>query len=163
MVGGDSTAWQDEMRMRFHAALGGMIIVLAAAAQAAAAPDQDVLARQSAMKAMGKTFKEIHGVGAGDVDAKRGMLISDAAQLKLEASKPWGYFGPETANSAMKTEALPAIWTDTAGFKADQDRLANAVAALDAAAASGAPDLVEAKIGDVGAACGVCHKAFKAK
>ena len=149
--------------MRFHAALGGMIIVLAAAAQAAAAPDQDVLARQGAMKAMGKTFKEIHGIGAGDVDAKRALLVSDAADLKREASKPWSYFGGETATSTVKNEALPAIWTDTAGFKADQDRLANAVAALDAAAATGAPDLVEAKIGDVGAACGACHKTFKAK
>ena len=151
------------MRIAIIAAFGGVGLVLAAGAVAASPADDAVTARQTALKAMGHTFKEIHRIGAGDVVAQRALLTADADKLKAQASQPWTYFGAETQSTTLKTEALPAIWTDPAGFKAAQGRLIDAVAALDAVAATGAPDVVEAKAGAVGAACGACHKAFKAK
>jgi cytochrome c556 len=151
------------MRVAIVAAFGGVALVLAVGALAASPADEAVQARQTALKAMGHTFKEIHGIGAGDVVAKRALLVADAAKLKTEASQPWRYFGPETQGATIKTEALPVIWSDTATFKADQTRLTDAVAALDAVAATGSPDEIEQKAGAVGAACGACHRAFKAK
>lgn len=149
------------MRTRIFAAFCSVACVLAVSAVAASTADQAVLARQSALKTIARTFKEIHGVH--DVNAQRALLVADAARLKTLAPQPWSYFGPETAGATLKNEALPVIWSNPAGFQAAKTKLIDAVASLDAVAATGAPDLVEQKIAAVGASCGGCHKAFRAK
>jgi cytochrome c556 len=120
-----------------------------------------VLGRQANLKSIGHTFKEIHGIT--DVTGQRALLVADAAKLKALAPTPWAGFGAETANTALKNEALPAIWSDSAGFKAAETRFIDAAGALDAVAANGSPDVVSQKVADVGAACSACHRAFRAK
>jgi len=149
------------MRPWMFAAFSGAACVLALSAVAASAPDDQVLARQTALKAIGHTFKEIHGIT--DVNGQRALLVADADKLKTLATKPWSGFGPDTAATTLKNEALPVIWSDPSGFKAAQTKLIDAVNALDAVAATGAPDVVSQKIADVGASCGACHRAYRAK
>ncbi|HEY2660050.1 MAG TPA: cytochrome c [Caulobacteraceae bacterium] len=151
------------MRALIMAGFAGAACVLAASALAAGPADEAVLARQTTLKSMGKAFKEIHGIVGGDIGAQRTTLVADAHQLRTLAPQAWTKFGPETAKTGLKTEALPVIWTDAAGFKAAQTKLVNAVDALDAVAASGAPDTVAGKAADVGAACGGCHKIYRKK
>lgn len=151
------------MRLLIIAGFVGATCALALSAVAAGPADDAVTARQTALKSMGKTFKEIHTISAGDINAQRATLVADAHLLKTLAPQPWSHFGPETANTTVKNEALPVIWTDAPGFHAAQAKLIAAVDGLDAVAATGAPDVVAAKAGEVGAACGGCHKVFKAK
>ena len=148
------------MRFGIFVAFAGVVGVLAASAMAAGSPDEAVLARQAALKAMGKTFKEIHGL---DPAAQRAQLIADAHQLKAQARKPWDGFGPETAAATVKNEALPVIFSDVSGFRAAQAKLISAVDTLDAAAPNAPAGLVAQKVADVGAACSACHRAYRAK
>ncbi len=148
------------MRLVIFAAFVGVAGALTASALAAGPADQAVQNRQAALKAMGKTFKDIHGL---DPASQRALLVSDAQQLKAEADKPWAFFGPETAQATVKTEALPVIWTDTAGFHAAQAKLINAVAALNAAAPNAPPAEIAQQVADIGAACSACHRAYRAK
>jgi cytochrome c556 len=149
------------MRKRIFATIGGAACVMAFSAVAAGTANDAVLARQTALKSIGKTFKEIHGIS--DIGAQRALLVSDAAKLKTLAPQPWSYFGPETANTTAKNEALPVIWSDPAGFKAAQSKMITAVNELDAVAATGTPAVVGRKIAAVGDSCGACHRAFRAK
>jgi cytochrome c556 len=150
------------MRRLVLAAFAGAALTVAASALAASAADETVLARQTALKSMGKTFKEVHTIVAGgDIAGQRATLVSDAQKLKALAPQPWSKFGPETQGTTVKTEALPVIWSQAATFKADQDKLLAAVDAFNAVVASGSPAEIADKAGDVGKACGGCHKQFK--
>ncbi|QUD88038.1 c-type cytochrome [Phenylobacterium montanum] len=150
------------MRGWVMAGFAGAALAMAASALAAGAADETVLARQTTLKSMGKAFKEIRTiVAANDIAAQRATVVADAAKLKSLAPQPWSKFGPETRGTSVKTEAKPVIWTDAAGFKAAQTKLLAAVDALDAVAAKGSPDEVATKAGDVGKACGGCHKQFR--
>ena len=150
------------MRAWVMAGFAGAALTMAASALATTPADETVLARQTTLKSMGKAFKEVHTIVAGgDIAAQRVTIVADAAKLKTLASQPWSKFGPETQGATVKTEAKPVIWTDAAGFKAAQTKLIASVDAFDAVAAKGSPADVAAKAGDVGKACGGCHKQFR--
>ncbi|MDR3509652.1 MAG: cytochrome c [Caulobacteraceae bacterium] len=151
------------MRALIMAGFAGVACVMAASALASSPVDDAVTDRKAIFKNMGKPFKELHGIAPGDIAAKRATVVADAQLIKSLANQPWTKFGPETAKTTVKTEALAVIWTDAAGFRAAQTKFIGAVNALDAVAANGAPDVVAQKIADVGASCGGCHKVYRAK
>lgn len=72
-----------------------------------------------------------------------------------------GYWVEGTDTSVEGSRAKAEIWTDTAGFEADQMDLVAASAALAAAAGNGL-DQLKAAFGPVGGACGACHEAYRA-
>ncbi len=61
------------------------------------------------------------------------------------------------------TKALPAIWSDPAGFKKDADSFGEAATKVADAAKAGDADAFAANVKSLGEACGTCHKTFRAK
>ena len=90
------------------------------------------------------------------------MVARNAGYLEVLTQMPWDGFA-ESTKDEKNTGALPAVWTDTAKFKAAQDQLHTAVDALVAATKGGNEAAVKAAIGDVGKACGNCHDNFREK
>jgi cytochrome c556 len=59
------------------------------------------------------------------------------------------------------SEALPAIWTDRAGFEAKAAAYAEAADKLAALAKAGDKPGFAAQFGEVGKSCGACHDAYR--
>jgi cytochrome c556 len=126
---------------------------------AAAGPDLSgvVKGRQAGMRMSGAIMGGIKGaIDRGD-DVKTQAFA--ARSLAGWANALPGMF-PEGSNVAP-TEAMPAIWTDWAGFKAKSDAYVAATAKLVAATQSGDKAAFAAAAGEVRAACGACHDAYK--
>ncbi len=118
-------------------------------------------ARSDYMHALGKSFKGLRDElqkGSPDAAALKAYAADIAkAAPDLPNQFPAGS-GPE---SGVKTETLPNIWTDGAGFKKDADGLASAATALNAAAQGGNIDAIKAATGNLGQACKTCHTTYK--
>jgi cytochrome c556 len=67
---------------------------------------------------------------------------------------------PDGTNLAP-THALPAVWTDRAGFNAKAEAYAAATAKLVTAAGAGDKEAFAAAFGEIRGACGACHDAYK--
>ena len=59
------------------------------------------------------------------------------------------------------TRALPAIWTDRAGFEAANGNMLTQLRALQAAANAGDQAAFGAAFQQTGAACGACHRPYR--
>jgi cytochrome c556 len=70
--------------------------------------------------------------------------------------------GTSKADRPGKTVAKAEIWQDRARFETAFDDMQAAVAALGDVAGDGQPALAAA-VGNLGKACGGCHKPFRAK
>ena len=115
--------------------------------------------RMDGMKAMSNATKALGAAKAGVVPFTPDLVTRAATELRTQAEAAKTLF-PE--GSAMgPSEALPAIWTERAGFDALLDDLIEATDALEAAAgdeaaASSAADAV-AKT------CKDCHAKYRKK
>lgn len=103
--------------------------------------------------------------GAVAYDAKTAQTHADNLKLltQVKNSHLW-IKGSDNTNAALKgqTRALPAIWAAGSDVGAKGKAWREAVAALAADAGKG-KDAMIAKAKDVGAACGACHKGYRAK
>jgi cytochrome c556 len=108
----------------------------------------------AAMKLIGETVK-------AKGDAK--VVVEQAAKLKtLEAA--FDKMFPPGSDKGADTEALPAIWTDAAGFAAAGKNADALYDKLAAAAGSGDMAAIGAAAGAVGKeGCGGCHSKFRMK
>jgi len=70
---------------------------------------------------------------------------------------------PPGSDKGDNTKALPAIWTDNAGFRTDAANFVTAADALAEAAKSGDSAEVAKQIKVVSDACGACHHSFRAQ
>ena len=133
------------------AMVGGATVALAQA---------DVIKqRQDNRKETAATMRSIKGVidAKGDVKA----VVASAAKLKQLENAFDKMFPP--GSDKGDTKALPAIWTDQAGFMAASKNADAAYDKLAVAAGSGDLAAVTAAFGDTGEACGACHDKFRAK
>jgi cytochrome c556 len=133
------------------AMVGGATVALAQA---------DVIKqRQDNRKETAATMRSIKGVidAKGDVKA----VVASAAKLKQLENAFDKMFPP--GSDKGDTKALPAIWTDQAGFMAASKNADAAYDKLAVAAGSGDLAAVTAAFGDTGKACGACHDKFRAK
>lgn len=145
-------------------ALHGSRFLIAAAiavglggAALAAGADELFDKREMAMKQAGGALKALGGA------AKSGSVPADAAAkaqliVDLAAAIP-GLF-PE-GSITDKSRALPAIWTDKAGWDGKVKALADAAAVTLAAASAGDAAALGAAVDATGASCGGCHKMFR--
>lgn len=116
-----------------------------------------VKGRQAGMRMSGAIMASIKGaIDRGD-DVKTQAFA--ARSLAGWANAVPGMF-PEGSNIAP-TEAMPAIWTDWAGFKGKADAYVAATAKLVAATQSGDKAAFAAAWGEVRTTCGACHDAYK--
>jgi cytochrome c556 len=138
----------------------GAGVALTAVAQVR--PDVQVKQRQAVMTLQGKYIGPLVGMMKGSVPYNNDVAVRNAAFLDALSQMPWDTFS-EATKGESNTKALPAIWTNAAGFKKDQDQLRSAVGALNAAAKSGNEANVKSATGEVLKACNSCHDEFRAK
>jgi cytochrome c556 len=148
--------------------LAPVLIALAAAtaahgAFAQAKPEDAIKYRQAAFIVMAKHFGSLGAMANGKAPYDAATAAADADVLAVVAKLPFTAFGPGTDKGAIKTEAKPAIWKDTAKFKQADDDMQVAMDKLIPAARSGSVDQLKAAFGPTGKTCKGCHDSFKEK
>lgn len=153
-------------RARFFACaalgLSATVTVLAANHALAASPAEIIAARHDNFKKIGGAMKALRDqVSSGTIDKATAVA---AAQTVANLSKVQkGLFPAGTGPSAgVKTDALPAIWTDKPAFDAQMAKFGAEADKLVAAAQSGNAATLGAQFKATGATCAACHKQFRA-
>ena len=145
--------------------LAGVALVLGsgatAIALAQAKPEVLVKQRQAAMTLQGKYFAPLGAMAQGKAPFDAAVVARNAGYLEALSKMPWDGFAPSTASA--KSNALPAVFKDPAGFKQAQERLQSEVTKLAAAAKGGDEGAIKPAIGAVGKACAGCHEDFRQK
>ena len=138
--------------------VAGLLLATVCATAAMAGVIED---RQAIMKSFGGTGRTLGGMANGTTpydkavaDAQLQIIVDGSA--KLPALFP---AGSDQSTDAVKTAALPAVWSDSASFAAAAAKI-NA----DAKAAMGATDAATFKVAyaAVQGDCGGCHRTFRA-
>jgi cytochrome c556 len=142
-------------------AAGLAVAILSGEALAQAKPEQLVKQRQSAMTLIGKYWGPMAGMMQGKIPYDVKVIQRNAGFLDNLSRMPWDGFAESTKD--VKSNALPAIWSDSAKFAEAADRLQNEASKLYAVSRSGDEAAVKAQIGAVGKACGGCHESFRQK
>jgi cytochrome c556 len=124
-------------------------------------PEVLVKQRQSAMTLQGKYFGPMAAMAQDKAPFKADVVAYNTSLLDALSRMPWDGFDPSTKD--VKSAALPAVYTDTAKFKAAQDNYHGAVDKLVAASKGSDAAATKAAIGAVGKTCGGCHDNFRQK
>jgi cytochrome c556 len=142
----------------------GLLIILAAPASAqspVAVPATTLIsARQSGMDLSYAAVASLKAAVKAKEDVKT--LEPTAEALAGWAQVVPTLFPPGT-EKGNNTTALPAIWTDTAGFQKDAGAYQDATKKLVVAAKAGDRAGFVAAFKDMGQACGACHKGYRKK
>lgn len=126
----------------------------------AMAQGDPIAERKENRKQMGAAMRAVKGI----IDAKGPTVgaVEQAAKMKtLEVA--FVKMFPKGSETGGETKALPAIWTDWAGFEAASKAADAAYDKLAVAAGSGDMAALTAAFGDTGKACGACHEKFQRK
>lgn len=124
-------------------------------------PEILVKQRQAKMTLQGKYLGPLVGMAQGKLPYDAKVVQRDAEFVEALSKMAWDGFDPST--KGVKSEALPAVFTDTAKFKAAGERLEREAGKLAAVSKSGDESAVKAQIGAVGKACAGCHDNFREK
>lgn len=135
---------------------------VAGAAFAQAKPEVLVKQRQSVMTLQGKYFGPLAAMAQGKAPYNADIVKRNAAFLDNLTRMPWDTFDPSTKD-VKGSNALPAIWEQSAKFKEAASRLENEANKLYQVSQSGDENAVKTQIGAVGKACGGCHESFRQK
>lgn len=134
--------------------------VAAAAGGRTGAPDAsaDVIAgRQAAFRMSGALFGGLRAVGESGADPKSQAFA--ARSLAGWARAIPGMF--PAGSDGGKSKALPAVWSDRAGFEARAADYAAAAGKLADLAKAGDAAGFKAQLPAVGAACKACHDTYR--
>lgn len=115
--------------------------------------------RQQVMKDQGAAMKAINKVIESDGTVAE---IAPHAAILAETSQKISTLFPEDSQQG-DTKAKAEIWQDTADFDAKTKNLQEQSAMLVEAVNGGDMATVQAQFEKVGAACGDCHKRYRAK
>jgi cytochrome c556 len=119
--------------------------------------------RQANLKELGGHMKALGtALQSGHADAATIGPQAQAIEALAKALPTWfpAGSGPETG---IDTQALPAIWSNPAGFRAASDNFTAEAAKLAAVSSSGDAAAIGAQLKAVGDTCGACHKDFRHK
>ncbi|MBX9797051.1 cytochrome c [Sphingomonas sp.] len=116
-----------------------------------------VAARQAGFRLMGANFGQLRAAAARGDDVKP--LAGPARAIAGWARAMPGLF-PAGATTP-KSEALPSVWSDRAGFETAAGDLAREAMKLSDLAKAGDTPGFGAQLQVVGGTCGACHKKFK--
>jgi len=143
--------------------VAALAVILSSPVVAAAPAPQDVVnARVAGFKKMGGAMKAIGDqLKSGALDKAKAVA---AAQIITATAKGQGKLFPAGTGPAagVKTDALPAIWTDRATFDADMAKLIGESGKLVTVAGTGDAAAIGAQMKAVGGACSACHRQFRA-
>ena len=141
---------------------GVAMAVAGGAAIAQVKPEILVKQRQAVMTLQGKYWGPIAGMASGKVTPYNADIVArNATYLENLAQMAWDGFQPSTSD--VKSAALPAVYSDAAGFQRAIDRLQAETAKLGALARARDEAGVKAQFGAVGKSCGGCHESFRVK
>ena len=132
-----------------------------ATAHAQAQAEAMVKQRQAVMTLQAKYIGPLGAMAQGKIPFNAELAARNASYLNVLDKMAWDGFDAST--KGIKSRALPAIWDNAAGFKAEQEKLQSAVADLVAATKTGDEAKVKAAVGAVGKICGTCHENFREK
>ncbi len=142
-----------------------LALTSATLADAAAAPSATatIAARQAGFKKMGKAMKALGEQLKSAAPSKPAMIA--AAQVIANTGRGQGRYFPAGSGPAagVKTEALPAIWTDKADFDAKMGEFVAASGKLLAVAKTGDAAAIGAQMKATGGTCGACHRKYRAE
>ena len=134
-----------------------LVLALAMAGTARAQGADPIETRQAGQDLMAGTYSGIRAVVADKGDVKT--LEKPAAAMARWIKQFPSQFpaGSDKGN----TKALPAVWSDSAGFRKSADDFVEAATKLSVLAKAGDTDGVATQVKVVGDACGACHKTYR--
>jgi cytochrome c556 len=138
-----------------------LTVVLLAAGGVAQAEGLDPIAvRQAGQDLVLGTFTGIRAV----VDAKGDIKKLDTPAKALQRwALVFPTLFPKGTETGHDTKALPAVWSDSAGFQKAAMTFSEAAGKLAEISKTGDLDAVAAQVKVVGNACGACHHDYRAK
>jgi cytochrome c556 len=145
------------MKQKMLLAAALVAIPIAAVAQNGLTAEQIVAARQSAYGLSAANFAQLKAQADAGVDVHT--LVFPSRQLARWARTLPTMFPAGT--NLPTSHALPAVWTDRAGFEAKAAAYATAAQALATAAQSGDRAAFLTQWTAVRATCGACHDTYK--
>jgi len=139
-----------------------MFAALASTLAIAASPvSTAIAARQANFKKMGGAMKSLKDNLASGAISKA-EAIAAAKTLAATGRAQTGLFptgsGP---SSGLRTDALPAVWTNRAAFDSQMKAFIAQADKLAVAANSGNIEAINAQFKVVGGTCGSCHRQFR--
>ncbi|MFC0204072.1 c-type cytochrome [Novosphingobium soli] len=139
-------------------ALAGSGTIAVAASPAASA----IATRQANFKKMGGAMKVLKDqISSGAISKPQ--AVAAAKTLAATGRAQAGLFpNGSGASAGVKTDALPAVWSNRAAFDGQMKGFIAQADKMVAAANSGNLDAVTAQFKAVGGACASCHKQFRA-
>jgi cytochrome c556 len=140
--------------------LTGSAAALAQAPSVSVTPNEIIDARQAGMSLQGAVAASMKPVA--QAKGNPAAFKDGANAIVLWAKAIPGMFPPGT-EKGENTEALPAVWSDQAGFTKAAARLGTAATSLSEAAAKGDATAFAAAYQEVGESCGGCHRTYRAK
>ncbi|MDQ2879503.1 MAG: cytochrome c [Pseudomonadota bacterium] len=139
--------------------LPGVALAGVALIGATARPQDDAVAtRQAAFRMSGAVF------GSMKAAIHRGDDVKTLA-FAAKALASWAHALPgvfPAGSGGAGSDALPAVWSDRAGFEKDAAQYAAEADRLSVLAAAGDTAGFAAQLTVVGGTCGACHAAYKA-
>jgi cytochrome c556 len=142
-------------------AIAAAAIALATPASAQFAKPEDAIKyRQGGLFVMAQHFGRIGAMvnGKAPYDAK---AAADNAAIVAEMAKlPWAGFAPGT-DKGLPTRAKPEVWSESAKFKENQEKLVTETAKLLAAAKTNNLDTLKVAFGSTANTCKGCHDTYR--
>jgi cytochrome c556 len=144
--------------------LGALAVLAVGVGPVLAASGADtVKARVQGFRELGAAFKGVNDELRGSTP-QQVVLQQSARQIRNTATQIYGWFPAGSgAQAGVKTKALPAIWSNAAGFKTAQDNFAKQANAFNAAVMSKDVNRIRASTKALGATCAACHKQFRSE
>ncbi len=131
---------------------------LSGPASAQVSPEAIIGARQAGFDLMSGTAGQMKAAVAAGTSVK---IFSDSADAMVKWAKAIPAMFPPGTDKG--TKALPEIWSDSAGFAKAAGELQAKATVLAAAAKADDVAAFKTAFGDTAAACGGCHKTYRAK
>jgi cytochrome c556 len=140
-------------------AAAGLVLAAAASAQSFQKPEDAIKYRRGAMTVLGAHFGALGAMANGRVPFDAAAAARHADVIALVSHLPFAGFVPGTEKG--ETRAKADIWLEPAKFKADAEKMEDAVGKLAAAAKTGNLDNLKAAFGPAGRSCKACHDDFR--
>jgi cytochrome c556 len=133
------------------------VLALGAAGAAQAQEFNIIETRQAGQDLLSGDFSGIRAVVAAKGDVTK---LEDPAKAMVRWMKQFPSTFPAGSDKGP-TKALPAVWSDPAGFHKAADNFIAAAEKLMQLAKSGDAEAVAAQVKEVGDACSACHRTYR--
>ena len=142
-----------------------LVATLPALALAAAplTPQAAITARQAGYKKMGAAMKQLNEQLKTDAPNKDIMAAAARTIATTAVDQPKLFPTGSGPSAGIKTDALPAIWTDRATFDGMMTKMLAETAKLSTVAATGDAAAIRLQFKATGGTCGACHRQFRAE